>query len=138
MHIVLRNFTYYRYILKNDYVEENVRGCFTVEKQEFECYNIRKIAKILAKTTHRMQEEETMRYTYLDLIEEVLRKEKREMTLIEIWEVALKLGYSDKLESVGKTPVNTMNACVRKHISTSKKVRFKQTSKKPALYYLND
>ena len=29
-----------------------------------------------------------MRYTYLDLIEEVLRSEKREMTLGEIWEVA--------------------------------------------------
>ena len=26
-----------------------------------------------------------MRYTYLDLIEEVLRSEKREMTLGEIW-----------------------------------------------------
>ena len=79
-----------------------------------------------------------MKYSFLDLIEEVLRKEKRELTLKEIWEVAQKRGYSDKLESVGKTPVNTMNACIRKHISTSKKVRFKQTSKKPALYYLND
>ena len=34
-----------------------------------------------------------MRYTYLDLIEEVLRSEKREMTLGEIWEVAEEKGY---------------------------------------------
>lgn len=33
-----------------------------------------------------------MRYTYLDLIEEVLRSEKREMTLKEIWDVAEKRG----------------------------------------------
>lgn len=79
-----------------------------------------------------------MRYTYLDLIEEVLRKEKREMTLKEIWNCAEKNGFSDKLETVGKTPINTMNACIRKHIESAEKVRFKQTSKKPALYYLND
>lgn len=79
-----------------------------------------------------------MRYTYLDLIEEVLRKEKREMSLGEIWETSKQLGFDKKLDSIGKTPVNTMNACIRKHISTSAKVRFKQTSKKPALYYLND
>ena len=79
-----------------------------------------------------------MRYTYLDLIEEVLRKEKREMTLKEIWNFAEKNGFTDKLETVGKTPINTMNACRRKHIESAEKVRFKQTSKKPALYYLND
>lgn len=79
-----------------------------------------------------------MRYTYLDLIEEVLRDEKREMTLKEIWMIAEKKGYDKKLLSVGKTPVNTMNACVRKHIENAKNVKFKQTSKKPALYYLNN
>ena len=79
-----------------------------------------------------------MKYTYLDLIEDVLRKEKREMTLKEIWEIAVKRGLDKKLATVGKTPVNTMNACVRKHIASSDKVRFKQTSKKPALYYLNN
>ncbi len=85
-----------------------------------------------------MQMEGTMKYTYLDLIEEVLRKEKREMSLNDIWKCAQECGLDKKLDSVGKTPVNTMNACIRKHISTSAKVRFKQTSKKPALYYLND
>jgi hypothetical protein len=79
-----------------------------------------------------------MRYTYLDLIEDVLRKEKREMTLKEVWEIAEKNDYTLKLNKIGKTPINTMNACIRKHISKAEKVRFKQTSKKPALYYLND
>ena len=79
-----------------------------------------------------------MRYTYLDLIEEVLRYEKREMTLGEIWKVKEKSGYSKKLMSIGKTPVNTMNACIRKHIENARNVKFKQTSKNPALYYLNN
>lgn len=78
-----------------------------------------------------------MKYTYLSLIEQVLREEKREMTLSEIWAVAVEKGYDKKLKTVGKTPINTMNACIRKHITNAEKVRFKQTSKKPATYYLN-
>lgn len=77
-------------------------------------------------------------YQYLDLIEEVLRSEKREMTIPEIWETAQKKGLDKKLFSVGKTPKNTMNASIRRHIETSKNVRFKQTSKRPAKYFLND
>ena len=46
-----------------------------------------------------------MKYTYLDLIEEVLRREKREMSLNEIWKCAQECGLDKKLESVGKTPV---------------------------------
>ncbi len=79
-----------------------------------------------------------MRYTYLDLIEEVLRTEKHEMTLGDIWKIAEQKGYSKKLISIGKTPVNTMNACIRKHIENAKNVKFKQTSKNPAMYYLNN
>ena len=75
-----------------------------------------------------------MRYTYLDLIEEVLRYEKREMTLGEIWKVAEKSGYSKKLMSIGKTPVNTMNACLRKHIENPRNVKFKKGSSY-AFYY---
>lgn len=77
-------------------------------------------------------------YQYLDLIEDVLRMEKREMSIAEIWAFAQEKGLDKKLYSVGKTPRNTMNALIRRHIETSKNVRFKQTSKKPAKYYLND
>ena len=77
-------------------------------------------------------------YTYLDLVEEVLRKEKCEMTIPEIWEYALKMRLDKKLISVGKTPENTLNASIRRHIASASHVRFKQTSKKPAKYYLND
>lgn len=77
-------------------------------------------------------------YTYLELIEEVLRKEKCEMTISEIWKYALKMGLDRKLVSVGKTPENTINASIRRHIANASHVRFKQTSKKPAKYYLNN
>ena len=76
-------------------------------------------------------------YTYLNLIEDVLREEKREMTLKEIWAIAQQKGLDKRLTSVGKTPVNTMNASIRRHIETSDKVKFKQTNVRPALYYLN-
>lgn len=79
-----------------------------------------------------------MRYTFLDLIEEILRKEKRAMSIPEIWDYAVKNQLHKKLAAYGKTPTNTMNACIRKHISSAQKVRFKQTSKTPALYFLNN
>ena len=78
------------------------------------------------------------KYSYLDLVEEVLRKEKCEMTIPEIWEYALKKGLDKKLISVGKTPKNTLNASIRRHIENAKHIRFKQTSKSPAKYYLNN
>lgn len=77
-------------------------------------------------------------YTYLDLVEEVLRKEKCEMTIPMIWKYALKMKLDKKLASVGKTPANTLNASIRRHIANASHVRFKQTSKKPAKYYLNN
>lgn len=77
-------------------------------------------------------------YNYLDLAEEVLNKEKRAMTVPEIWECAVKMGLDKKLVSVGKTPKNTLNASIRRHIGNSKHVRFKQTSTRPAQYYLDD
>lgn len=77
-------------------------------------------------------------YNYLDLAEEVFRKEKRDMTIAEIWNHAVAMGLDKKLISVGSTPKKTLNASIRRHIDRTKHVRFKQTMKKPAKYYLND
>lgn len=76
------------------------------------------------------------KYQFLDLIEEVLREENRDMSLPEIWEYAQKVGLDKKLGSTGKTPVNTMNSCIRRNISNSKNVRFIQVSEHPAKYNL--
>ena len=75
-------------------------------------------------------------YQFLDLIEEVLTAEKRDMTMPEIWECAVKNGFDKKLESAGKTPVNTMNSCIRRNIANGRNVRFVQTSTHPAKYNL--
>lgn len=76
------------------------------------------------------------RYEFLDLIEEVLKAEKRDMTLTEVWDYAVANGFDKKLESVGKTPVKTMNSCIRRNIAKGKNVRFIQTSIHPAKYNL--
>lgn len=86
----------------------------------------------------RLENANAMTYTYLDLIEDVLRSEKRALSLVEIWNIACVKGWHKKLRSVGNTPINTMNSCIRKHIKTSSKVRFRQISQKPALYFLNN
>lgn len=77
-------------------------------------------------------------YNYLDLAEEVLRNEKHEMTISEIWKRAVQMGLDKKLISVGKTPKNTLNASMHRHIASAKHVIFKQTSKNPARYFYND
>ena len=76
------------------------------------------------------------KYQFLDLIEEVLREENRDMSLPEIWEYAEKAGLDKKIESSGKTPVNTMNSCIRRNIAKGKNARFVQTSERPAKYNL--
>ena len=52
------------------------------------------------------------KYQFLELMEEVLMMEKRDMTLKEIWDYAAKNGLDTKLVSVGKTPLNTMNSSI--------------------------
>ena len=76
------------------------------------------------------------KYKFLDLIEEVLRAENRDMSLPEIWEYAEKAGLDKKLQSTGKTPVNTMNSCIRRNIANNENARFIQTSERPAKYNL--
>lgn len=74
-------------------------------------------------------------YQFLDLVEDVLLKEKRPMTLREIWDYAVKHKLDKKLASSGKTPINTMNACIRRNMA-GKNAKFVQTSERPAKYYL--
>lgn len=78
-----------------------------------------------------------MGYTYLDLVYEVLQEQKEPMCLGDIWKNACCKGYDKKLTSVGKTPLKTMNAAIHKNIQNDNLTRFKQVSKKPALFDLN-
>ncbi len=75
-------------------------------------------------------------YTFLDLIEEVLKAEKHDMTLAEIWDVAVEKGLDSKLETKGKTPINTMNSCIRRNIAKGDKAKFVQKSERPTTYNL--
>ena len=76
------------------------------------------------------------KYQFLDLIEEVLQKENKEMTLKEIWEKAVKTGLDKKLKSNGKTPIKTMNSTIKRNIKNKQKAKFIQTKKRPAKYNL--
>lgn len=77
-----------------------------------------------------------MAYTYLDLVEEVLKESKKPMTIREILDYAEKNDFMTKMKSVGKTPEKTINANIHKNIARGESARFKQISKKPALFDL--
>lgn len=77
-----------------------------------------------------------MKYTYLNLSEDVLKSAGRPMTAGEIWKEAEKLGLSQKLPSVGKTPQATVGAQIYVSIRDNPKSPFIQVSKRPAMFFL--
>jgi hypothetical protein len=46
--------------------------------------------------------------TFLELAEQVLKDEKRQLTANEIWTLATEKGYDKQLNSEGKTPWQTL------------------------------
>lgn len=77
-------------------------------------------------------------YTFLDLAREVLEKSNRPMTISQIWKSGEEQGLINKLGSVGKTPINTLQARLYIDIRDNDKTIFIQTNKRPSLFYIRD
>lgn len=58
------------------------------------------------------------------------------MTIRVILDFAEKKDFMEKMKSVGRTPEKTINANIHKNIARGERTRFKQVSKKPALFDL--
>lgn len=77
-------------------------------------------------------------YTYLSLAEEVLRNAKCPLTIAQIWKMGEELLLTEKLGSVGKTPVNTLQARVYIDVRDNESSIFIQTSRRPSMFFLKD
>lgn len=73
--------------------------------------------------------------TFLDLAEKVLAETGIPMTPGEIWNKAIELGLDHQLGSLGKTPVNTLNAQLGNAVQKLSDGRFERTGK-PYRYFL--
>ena len=69
--------------------------------------------------------------TFLELAETVLREEKRAMTAIEIWNIAVTKGYDKQLNSKGKTPWATLGAQIYVSSRDDIKSKFTKTDTRP-------
>lgn len=77
-------------------------------------------------------------YTFLDLAEDVLRKELKPLSAKEIWQNSIKLNIVDKIKTKGKTPWNSIAAQLYIDIRDNDLSIFVQSSKRPAKFYLKD
>jgi len=77
-------------------------------------------------------------YTFLKMIEEVLRETKTPMSSQAIWDKAKELGLDQKIASSGKTPWYTIGAQLYVDMKDNNASIFKQVSSRPALFGLKE
>lgn len=76
--------------------------------------------------------------TFLDLVYQTLDKCNTPLTVSQIWEKSEEFGFRQELSSSGKTPIKTLAARLYIDIRDNPNTKFKQTSKRPATFYIND
>ncbi len=78
------------------------------------------------------------KYTFMDLIIEVLQEEKKPLTTTEIWEIAEKTGKTNKLGSKGKTPIDSVGANLYWDIKYNNNTLFEKVSTRPTKFGLKN
>ena len=74
--------------------------------------------------------------TFLELAKRTIEQVGKPLSPTEIWEKATELKITDNVESVGKTPWNSVGARIYISIRDNKDSEFIQISKRPAKFYL--
>ncbi|NJK84579.1 MAG: hypothetical protein HC912_13130 [Saprospiraceae bacterium] len=74
--------------------------------------------------------------TFLELAEKVLKETQVPMKTSEIWEYGVKKGYTQQLNSSGKTPWNTLAAQVYVNVRDNNNSIFGATENSPKKFYL--
>lgn len=75
-----------------------------------------------------------MKYSFLNLAEDVLKSTKRPMDYREIWDEGVKLGVSSKISTSGKTPWATLGAKIYVDIRDNPNTVFEKVSTRPTLF----
>ncbi|MCI9565986.1 MAG: HrgA protein [Eubacterium sp.] len=78
------------------------------------------------------------KYTYLNLAEEVIREAKKPLTIAQIWRLGESRQLTEKLGSVGKTPINTLQARMYIDLRDNEKSIFVQISKRPSMFFIKN
>lgn len=76
--------------------------------------------------------------TFLELAELVIKEENKPLTSNEIWNIAVKKGYEQQLNSQGKTPSATLGALLYVNVKDNPKSIFSKTDSRPKRFYLKN
>lgn len=79
-----------------------------------------------------------MSYSFLNLVEDTLKKANRPLTQKEIWELGQSYGYAEKVGTKGKTPWATIGARLYIDIRDNKDTIFRQISKRPTKFFFKE
>jgi hypothetical protein len=79
-----------------------------------------------------------MKYNFFDLAKETLLTVKKPLSIKDIWENSVELGFANKVSCSGKTPWQTLGAKIYMDIKQNPDSDFLQVSKRPAKFYLKD
>lgn len=77
-------------------------------------------------------------YTFMSMTEEVMKIEKKPLTISQIWKCGEKNKLIEKVGSNGKTPIKTLQARLYLDIRDNAESIFTQVSKRPATFYLKN
>ena len=78
------------------------------------------------------------KYTFLNMIEEILLAKGKPLTAQEIWEAAVVAGLDKKLRSKGQTPWDSVNSRLVVDVRDNPMSAFVRASGRPARYSLKD
>ncbi len=76
--------------------------------------------------------------TFLELAEKVLREQKQPLTANEVWKIGEEKGYTDFLNSQGKTPWATLGAQLYVSARDNSDTPFAVVGKRPKRFYLKE
>lgn len=74
------------------------------------------------------------KYTFLELVEDVLRKANMPLAVEDIWELANRYEFSSKLSSIGKTPWQTIGARLYTDLKKNPKTIFEKVGRRPVKF----
>jgi hypothetical protein len=79
-----------------------------------------------------------MSYSYLDLAYDILKQAPQPMIYQEIWRVAHEKGLTAKLESIGKTPWQSLGARLYVEVRDNDDGRFMKVGNRPTRFFLKE
>ena len=79
-----------------------------------------------------------VKYSFINLANDVLSEKKIPLTINEIWEIGKVLNLDTKVGSNGKTPIATLAAKIYMDIKKNDKSKFIQVQKRPAKFFLKN